>query len=119
MGMWHCFKDEHGELVCIPLSLLVRPFIPPWWWKAAPGDPSPWKYVEHAKLPPELQKDLATIALINELTSTLSGGRDKAIKNGVEAALREVQLPPGQTVSLNPQPIPPGKGQPKRPTKGR
>ena len=116
MGMWHCFKDEDGELVCIPLYLIVRPFIRKWWWEE-PGDPSPWKYVEHAKLPPELQKDLATIALINELTSTLSGGRDKAIKNGVEAALREVRLPPGQTVSLNPQPIPPGKRKPK--TKGR
>src|SRR5215204_4918994 len=110
MGMWHCFKDSDGELVCIPVYVLVRKLIPEWWWEeAAPSDPSPWKYVEHAKIRPELQKDIATIALINELASTLSGGRDKAIKNGVEAALREVQLPPGQNVSLNPQPIPPGK----------
>jgi hypothetical protein len=108
MGMVHCFKDAHGELVCIPVYALIRKLIPEWWWeKAAPTDPSPWKYVEHAQIRPELQKDLATIALINELASTLSGGRDKAIKDGLQVALRDVQLPRGQTVELNPQPLPP------------
>lgn len=109
MGMVHCFRSESGELICIPVYVLVRKLLPDWWWKAAPTDPSPWKWVEHPRISPELTKDLATIALINELAGTLKRGRDKAIKAAAEAALRDVQLPPGVTVSLNPQPIPPGK----------
>ena len=105
MGMVHCFKDANGELVCIPVYVLVRKLIPEWWWERQGPHPQPWRYLEEVR--PELQKELATIVLINELASTLSEGRGEAIKEGLQAALRNVQLPRGQTVELNPQPLPP------------
>src|SRR3954454_7489658 len=120
MAMTHCFFDENGKvLFCIPIYLMVRKLIPKWWWSAEPSDPSPWRYLEQSKVPDELQRDITTIALIDELASTLGRGRDKAIKDAVHSAVRDLQLPKGMTVSLNPQPIPPGRAKGKPAEKPR
>ena len=142
MGLTHCFENERGEIThCIPVYQLVRTLIPDWWWQQIPTDPSPWnekvrptdpspwnergmlpppspwKYIEHAQIADRIQHDLSTYALLYELAGTLSDGRGKeAIQGAVSSAVRDVQLPPGMVVSLNPQPIPPGKGEAKSQT---
>jgi hypothetical protein len=96
-----CFKNKEGEEICIPIRLLVRQLIPWWWWQGSPGDPTPWKWVEHPKIDDKLQKEVATIALMSELTKTLSPDRAKAIKAVLQKAIQpERDLPKGTTFTL-------------------
>jgi hypothetical protein len=95
-----CFFWE-GKRICIPIYLLVRKLIPEWWWSGAPTEPSPWRWIEHPDIRDEVAKEMATIALIDQLAGSLSAERSKAIQSAVRATIREGDLAKGVTVSFD------------------
>jgi hypothetical protein len=96
-----CFKNKEGEEICIPLHLLVRSLLPWWWWQVEPTDPSPWRWVKHPKINDKLQREVATIVLMSELTKTLSADRAKPIQAVLQKAIQpDRDLPKGTTFTL-------------------
>jgi len=101
----YCFTFE-GRRICIPIYLFVRNWLPPWWWpiftnpRAEPTDPSPWRWVQFEGLNDAIQRDIAAVALMNEMAKTLAPERAKPIVAALKSAFGERDLPKGTTFTL-------------------
>jgi hypothetical protein len=86
-GMRICFYDKDGKQICIPIYTLVRRITWPWEEQISPGDPSPWRFMEHPAVRPEIVEDVGKIAVLDRLASTLSAERSKPIQAAIRAAI--------------------------------
>jgi len=83
-----CFHDKDGKRIRIPIYIDIRNIFRHWRGEHnIPTDPSPWRFMEHEAIRPEIIEDLTKLAVLDQLASTLSAERAKPIQAAIRSAV--------------------------------